>query len=78
MQSWQGQIQEGMTVYSADGHKLGKVIRCSPGEIIIEKGFFFPKDYIVRDADVAAVSGDEVRLIINRESLAPIGEFLGQ
>jgi uncharacterized protein (TIGR02271 family) len=58
-----------MTVHSADGQKLGKIVRVDAGGIIIEKGIFFIKDYLARHEDVATVDGDDVRLVINKEQL---------
>jgi uncharacterized protein (TIGR02271 family) len=67
------EIREGMTVRSSDGEKLGKVISCGADEFIIEKGFFFPKDYVVR-YDQASVSGDEVMLAMPASSLREAGD----
>ena len=36
-----------MKVRSSDGDDLGKIIRLDAGMLVIEKGFFFPKDYEV-------------------------------
>jgi len=43
-------IREGATVYDANGDKLGKVINVQGQSLVVEKGFFFPTDYIVRRA----------------------------
>jgi uncharacterized protein (TIGR02271 family) len=51
-----------MTVRSADGEKLGKIVACEAERFFIEKGFFFPKDYLARYDDVSQVRGDEVLL----------------
>ena len=67
-------IRQGMTVYSADGEKLGKVIQCDVSTFIIEKGFFFPKDYVARFDDVSLVTGDEIRLSRGREQLTNLHE----
>lgn len=67
------EIREGMTVRSSDGEKLGKVIRCGADEFIIEKGFFFPKDYVAR-YDQASVSGSEVTLSLPASSLREAGD----
>ncbi len=67
------EIREGMTVRSSDGEKLGKVIRCGDDEFVIEKGFFFPKDYVAR-YDQASVSGGEVLLAIPASSLRAAGD----
>jgi uncharacterized protein (TIGR02271 family) len=55
-------VQTGMTVRSVDGEKLGKIIACEDDGFIVEKGFFFPKDYAARYEDVSEVRGDEVLL----------------
>jgi uncharacterized protein (TIGR02271 family) len=75
-------VQEGMIVYSSDGEKLGKVLQCQAESFIIEKGFFFPKDYIARYEDVADVNGDEIHLSNRKEFFAGgrdmrAGETLG-
>jgi uncharacterized protein (TIGR02271 family) len=68
MMTDRNQIREGMTVFSSDGEKLGKVVRCEETSFVIEKGFFFPKDYVARYADVAGVTGDDVRLAFTKDS----------
>lgn len=73
MQDW-NRVREGMTVYSADGHKLGKVVRSDASGIIVEKGIFFIKDYLARHEDVAAIEEDDVRLAVNREALRELRE----
>jgi uncharacterized protein (TIGR02271 family) len=62
-------VREGMTVYSAEGDKLGKVILCDANSFTIEKGFFFPKDYIARYEDIAAANfdDDELRLRLTKD-----------
>jgi len=55
-------IRKGMVVFSSDGEKLGKVLACDRETFIIEKGLFFPKDYVARYEDVADVAGEDVRL----------------
>lgn len=57
-----------MTVFSSDGEKLGKVLTYDATTFTIEKGFFFPKDYIARYEDVDAVIGDEIRLAVTKDT----------
>ena len=59
-----------MTVYTSDGEKLGKVLQCEAETFIIEKGFFFPKDYIARYDDIADVTNDEIRLTRAKDAFA--------
>lgn len=63
------QLMEGMTVRSADGEKLGRVFSLGDGEFHIEKGLFFPKDYLVRYSDIADIRGGEIILSHGRDSL---------
>ncbi len=55
------QVRVGMTVRSKDGARVGKVIRCLDDAFVVEKGFFFRKDYVV-PYDQASVEGDVVAL----------------
>ena len=63
------QLREGMTVRSFDGEKLGRVFAIADDAFYIEKGIFFPKDYLVRYADISDIRGDELILMHGRESL---------
>jgi uncharacterized protein (TIGR02271 family) len=67
-------IREGMTVFSSDGEKLGKVLVCEASTFTIEKGFFFPKDYIARFDDVADVTGDDIRLGMTKDAFVQLRE----
>lgn len=64
-----GDIKEGMTVRSVDGHKLGKVYAAGDTEFHIEKGLFFPKDYSARYAEISDVRGGEIILVHGKDSL---------
>jgi uncharacterized protein (TIGR02271 family) len=71
------QIREGMTVYSSDGEKLGKVLTCDRSTFVIEKGFFFPKDYVARYDHVADVRGDSIRLSLTKDRFREHGGQMG-
>ena len=58
-----------MTAYSADGKKLGKVIRSFGDTLLIEKGLFFRKDYVVGPEDVDQVEGDKITLRLTQDQL---------
>ncbi|HYO65231.1 MAG TPA: hypothetical protein VEU33_04050, partial [Archangium sp.] len=64
-----GDIKEGMTVRSIDGHKLGKVYAVGDMEFHIEKGLFFPKDYSVRYSEISEVRNGEIILAHGKDSL---------
>lgn len=68
------QISEGMAVRSIDGEKLGKVFAVGDDSFQIEKGLFFPKDYLVRYAEVSDIRDGEIILAHGRESLRRLGE----
>ncbi len=63
------QLKEGMTVRSSDGEKLGRVFSLGDGEFHIEKGFFFPKDYLVRYSDILDIRDGEIILLHGKQSL---------
>jgi hypothetical protein len=62
-------VSEGMHVYSRDGARLGKVMRVGADTFDVEKGLFFPKDYLVRFAEVDHVDGDRIHLSIEKAVL---------
>ena len=69
MDATQRAITKGMNVYSSDGEKLGKVINAGGTRFEIEKGFFFPKDYLVNYSDVSVVKANDVYLSFTRDRL---------
>jgi uncharacterized protein (TIGR02271 family) len=62
-------VREGMIVRSIDGEKLGKVFAIQEGEFLIEKGLFFPKDYVCRYSEISDIRGDEIILMHGKEGL---------
>ncbi|HEX5745995.1 MAG TPA: YsnF/AvaK domain-containing protein [Archangium sp.] len=63
------QLREGMTVRSIDGEKLGRVFSLGDDAFHIEKGLFFPKDYLVRYADISDIRDGEIILMHGKDSL---------
>jgi uncharacterized protein (TIGR02271 family) len=57
-------LQNGMDVYGADDAKLGSIHDIRENYFVIEKGFFFPKDYYVPVSAVAGVDADD-RVFLN-------------
>jgi len=64
-----GQITKGMTVYTQDGEKLGKVAVADDIGLFVEKGLFFPKEYGFRYDDVEDVRADGVHLRLNKDAI---------
>jgi hypothetical protein len=62
-------MRDGMTVYSADGEKLGKVITNNGDTLLIEKGLFFRKDYLARVDDVERIEDDQIWLRRTKEEI---------
>ncbi len=62
-------VREGMTVRSIDGEKLGRVFAIQEGEFLIEKGLFFPKDYICRYSEISDIRDGEIILLHGQEGL---------
>lgn len=59
---YRSDIREGMTAYSSDGKKLGRVVEKQPSIFIIEKGWFFKKDYAFNYDEIAGMRGDDIQL----------------
>ena len=64
-----GELTSGMKVMSSDGESLGKIIRVEPGIFVVEKGFFFPKDYAIPLSLVREVRDDACWLSISKAEL---------
>ena len=63
------QIREGMEVWSVDGHKLGKVVAIQSDSFVIEKGVWFPKDYILSADTIDEVRESSIVLSQRRDEL---------
>lgn len=62
-------VKEGLEVLSEDGARLGKVIGCGGTHFEVERGFFFPKDYLLAYDQVDRVEGHFVHLNVPRSRL---------
>jgi hypothetical protein len=67
-------IRNGMTVYSKDGRKLGKIIGRQGEDLLIEKGLFFKKDYVVSADDVDGFDGEQVWLHLAADQIEAASE----
>src|SRR5215213_10295770 len=52
---WQRPIRRGMTVYGADGAKVGTVTAVGAAYLTVEQGFFVTTDYYAPTSAIAAV-----------------------
>ncbi|MDC3955113.1 YsnF/AvaK domain-containing protein [Polyangium jinanense] len=62
-------VREGMEVRTVDGHKLGKVVAVQVDSFVVEKGFFFPKDYTISCEAIEDVREGSIVLSMRREEL---------
>jgi hypothetical protein len=60
-------IREGMFVRSADGKRLGRVALVGERDFQIEKGAFFPTEYVASFDEVKGIRDDEVVLVHERK-----------
>jgi uncharacterized protein (TIGR02271 family) len=62
-------LQPGMDVYASDGGKVGTIAEVAEDSITVEKGFFFPNDYIIPIAAVEGVDeNDNVHLLVTKDA----------
>src|SRR5215467_15254357 len=64
------QVAEGMTVFTRDGGKLGKVVAVDDAGLFVEKGFFFAREYGFPYSDVEDVRDDGVHLRLDRAAIS--------
>jgi uncharacterized protein (TIGR02271 family) len=62
-------VSEGMSVKSADGVRVGKVVSCQPGGFVVEKGFLSPKDFLVPYERISGFGDGEILLSATRADL---------
>jgi uncharacterized protein (TIGR02271 family) len=67
-------LHRGMEVHSLDGKDLGKIADFTSDRLIIEKGWFFPKECVARLDDIAEVREDEVYLGVTSDALREMTE----
>lgn len=64
-----GAVQVGMTVVDVDGRRLGKVTRRDPWGFEVVRGFWSPREWVVRYDEALEVRGGEVRIARGRDDL---------
>lgn len=58
-------LKPGMDAYTVDGEKLGSIVELNDDSLIIEKGFFFPRDFTFRYDDIGEIT--DSKLILNQK-----------
>jgi uncharacterized protein (TIGR02271 family) len=67
------ELMQGMKVRSRDGANLGKIVRIEGEHFLVEKGFFFPKDYEIPISLVSDVRDGEAWLASSSAELQGTG-----
>jgi hypothetical protein len=60
-------------VFSSDGPKLGKVIEVADDYILIQKGFFFPKEFFIPTWAIAREDPHRIDLRITKAAAHALG-----
>lgn len=60
-------LQAGSTVFGADGEKIGTMVAASGSYIVVEKGFFLPKDYYVPVSAIAEMNDQAIYLSVTKD-----------
>jgi uncharacterized protein (TIGR02271 family) len=63
----QQMITPGTTVYGSDGEKVGTVATYGDSYVVVEKGFFFPKDYYIPMSAITQTTADGVYLSVTKD-----------
>jgi hypothetical protein len=58
-----------MSVVDADGRRLGRVTRLDPWGFEVVRGFFGPREWVIRYDEVLEVRGSEVRVARSEQDL---------
>jgi uncharacterized protein (TIGR02271 family) len=68
-------INAGMSVRSAEGERLGKVVNCEASGFMVEKGFLFPKDTMVPYERVVKIEDGDIYVSLTRAELGDAGRL---
>jgi len=66
-------IQNGWDVYGSDGEKVGDVAEVGSNYLLVQKGWFFTKDYYIPTSAITSVEQNEVRLSLASSDIANQG-----
>ena len=66
-------IQNGWDVYGSDGEKVGDVAEVGSNYLLVQKGWFFTKDYYIPTSAIVSVEPNDVRLSLASSDIANQG-----
>lgn len=61
--------QQGMTVYGADGDKIGDIDAVEQDYVVVRKGFFFPQDHFIPMDAIASYDDNGIYLSYTKEQV---------
>jgi uncharacterized protein (TIGR02271 family) len=67
-------LRTGMTAYTSDGEKLGVIERLTDDNVIIEKGWFFHKDFLIPYDDIEDIREDHLIIRQSRDDFEETSE----
>jgi hypothetical protein len=67
-------ISVGMTVYDADGKRLGRVSRCDPWAFEVRRGLFSPYEWVVRYDEILELGLDSLKIARSDSDLIELAE----
>jgi hypothetical protein len=66
---FQQMLVPGTMVYDVDGKKIGSVVETSGSYVLVEKGFFLPKDYSIPISAIAEYDDNGLYLAITKDEV---------
>lgn len=55
-------VEIGQAVFDADGKRLGRVTRCDPWAFEVQRGFFGPRQWVIRYDEILELGADSIRV----------------
>ncbi len=55
-------VKVGHTVFDADGKRLGRVTRCDPWAFEVRRGFWSPRQWVIRYDEILELGADAVKV----------------
>ncbi|MFL5813224.1 MAG: DUF2382 domain-containing protein [Bdellovibrionia bacterium] len=62
-------MSEGTPVYTQDNERLGKITSLDDDSFTVEKGIFFPKDFVIRYDDIQDIQDKGIYLNLTKDEL---------
>lgn len=63
-------IHRGMTVVGRDGERVGQIVHVAADGFLVQRGRFWPREYLARFEDIDSIGQSEVKLALVAEELS--------